>query len=97
MQVRPDDTNHCLNRLRNIRCKFPKNVILSYLNINSVRNKLNDIYTLVGNSVDILTIAETKLDRTFPEIQFCLPTFKTPSYDAQKEIQWVSKIGIHAT
>ena len=39
---------------------------------------MNDIFTLVGNSVDILTIAETKLDRTFPEIQFCLPTFKTP-------------------
>ena len=54
------------------------NVIFSYININSIRNKLKDLSAIVGEEVDILSIAETKLDISFPEAQFMLANFKKP-------------------
>ena len=64
--------------IKRIRCKFPKNIFISYLNINSIRNKFDAIGTLVGNYFDILSIAETKLDSSFPTSQYNLQGFKTP-------------------
>ena len=67
-----------LDGLKKLRCKFPKNVIISYININSIRNKFDALATSVGHLVDVLTIAETKLDDSFPTSQFNLPGFKSP-------------------
>ena len=72
------DTNDKFGKLRSVRCKHPKNIIISYLNINSVRNKLRNLGTLVGNLGDILCISETKLDRSFLTSQFMLVEFKRP-------------------
>ena len=33
---------------------------------------------MVGNNVDVLSIAETKLDFSFPNAQFLLPAFQKP-------------------
>ena len=33
---------------------------------------------MVGNNVDVLSIAETKLDSSFPNAQFLLPAFQEP-------------------
>ena len=71
-----EDSN--LKCLRNVRCKYPKNVIISYVNINSIRNKLDNLNLIVGELVDILSISETKLDHSFPRAQFHLTNFKTP-------------------
>lgn len=70
--------NGDLVRLKSLRYKFPKNIILSYLNINSVRNKLSDLGFLIGELVDILSIGETKIDDSFPSSQLYLPNFKAP-------------------
>ena len=72
------NTNDKFGKLRSVRRKHPKNIIISYLNINSVRNKLRNLGTLVGNLLDILCISETKLDRSFPTSQFMLAEFKRP-------------------
>jgi len=37
------DDNSNLKCLRNICCKYPKNVIISYVNINSIRNTLDNL------------------------------------------------------
>jgi len=57
--------------LANLKQKNPEN-------INSVRNKLEYLYLFLNGSVDILSIAETKIDESFPTNQFLLNSFKIP-------------------
>ena len=47
------------------------------LNNNSVRNKFTDLQTIINGNVDIVSIAETKLDASFPS---CSVYFKRISY-----------------
>ena len=67
-----------MSHLRNLRSINPKNIFLSYININSIRNKFENLCDIVGNNVDILSIAETKRDSSFPNAQFLLPGFHEP-------------------
>ena len=64
--------------LRNLRSKNVGNIIFSYLNINSRRNKFENLRELVAGNVDILCIAEIKLDPSFPNSQFLIPGFHKP-------------------
>ena len=54
------------------------NIILPFININSIRNKFGSHCSLVSSHVDILSIAETKLDYTFPNAQSPIPNFHQP-------------------
>ena len=45
-------------------------VVFLYLNINSIRNKFGDLNKIIDGNIDILCIAETKLDESFPNNQF---------------------------
>ena len=45
-------------------------MIFSYLNINSVGNKMVSFREVVMKNVDILAIAETKIHESFPTAQF---------------------------
>ena len=67
-----------LDNLYHLRKQYPKNIIISYLNINSIRNKLNDLKALVVDSVDILCIAESKLNESFLSSEIALDGFKKP-------------------
>ena len=67
-----------MSHLRNLRSKNAGNIIFSYLNINSIRNKFENLCELVAGNVDILCIAETKLDPSFPNSQFLIPDFHKP-------------------
>ena len=49
--------------------------MVSYLNINSIRNKFDDLKLIIDENVDILCIAETKIDESFPTAQFILPGY----------------------
>ena len=49
------------------------------LNINSVRNKYTDLQAIINGNVDIVSIAETKLDAFFPSAQFTLEGYHTPN------------------
>ena len=73
--VSPSDT---VAKLNEMRCKHPKNIILSYININSIRNKLSNLETLVGDLVDVLSIAETKIDDSFSSSSLMINSFKRP-------------------
>ena len=64
--------------LRNLRSKNAVNIIFSYLNINSIRNKFENPCKLVAGNVDILCIAETKLDPSFLNSKFLIPGFQKP-------------------
>ena len=64
--------------LKTLRLNNPKNVIFSYLNINSIRNKMGSLREAVVENVDILAIAETKIDELFPTAQFLLVGYHSP-------------------
>ena len=71
-----EDINVTLKRLRHPHFN---NVFFSYLNINSIRNKFGDLDKIVDGNINILCIAETKLDKSFPNNQFVLVGYYLPS------------------
>ena len=64
--------------MKKLRVKNPKNIIFSYLNINSVWNKFKNMSSLISENVDILIVAETNLDSSFSTAQFLIPRFHHP-------------------
>ena len=56
--------------LKQLRHSNLNNVIFSYLNINSIRNKVGDLDKIIDGNIDILCIVETNLDESFPNNQF---------------------------
>ena len=61
-----------------IYLKITKLIIFCYLDINSVRNKFTDLQTIINKNVDLVSIAKTKLDASFPSAQFTLEGYHTP-------------------
>ena len=48
------------------------------LNINSLRNKFEALQFIINRNLDIILLAETKLDDSFPYAQFMLKNFGIP-------------------
>ena len=66
-QEHEENINVALKRLQHSHLnKF----IFSYLNIISIRNRFGDLDKMVDGNIDILCIAETKLDESFPIKRF---------------------------
>ena len=61
-----------------LRNKHNKNVLLGYINVNSIRNNLQNRFNGIRDNFDVFSIAETKLDSFFPNAQFLMPGYKTP-------------------
>ncbi|CAG2243357.1 unnamed protein product [Mytilus edulis] len=65
------DVNTVFSHLRNVRKLHPRNFITAYLNINSIRYKFDEIKEILTDKiVDLLFIAETKLDVSFNDSLF---------------------------
>ena len=58
--------------------RIPNNVIFSYLNINSIRNKFHNLKLKIDEHVDILCVLETKIGNSFPTTQFSWPGYHKP-------------------
>ena len=65
-------------RIKNIKSNHPNNLILSHLNINSLRNKFQCLEYIMGDNIDILLLSETKLCNSFPNSQFLMDGFQVP-------------------
>ena len=64
-----ENTN--LEEMLKLRLKHPNNPFISFLNINSLRNKIIDLREIIKQiSPDYFVIAETKLNYEFPSAQF---------------------------
>ena len=61
---------HCIKEIKNLRLRNANKVIIGNLNINSLRNKFDQLREIVLKYVDILVITETKIDDTFLTSQF---------------------------
>ena len=53
-------------------------IIIGYLNINSVRNKFDALKEITSPNADVLMLAKTKIDSTFPTGQFAIEGFANP-------------------
>ncbi len=65
-----DDRQEAFDKLKRLRAKNIRNPIIAYLNINSVRNKFAGFSELIADYVDVIILAETKLDSTSRRINF---------------------------
>ena len=74
-EIKSLDDHSDFFEMENLRLKNPKNTMFSYLNINSVRNKFKNMSSLISEKVEILIVAKTKLDSSFPTAQFLIPGF----------------------
>ena len=78
-----------VSSLRNVRSKNAVNLVFSYLNINSTGNKFENLCELVVGNADILCIAETKLNPSFSNTQFLIPSFYKPQrMDISSRREW---------
>ena len=64
--------------LSGLRRTNPANLNFWYLNINSVSNKFTTFQEIINGNVDVLSIAETKIDPSFPSAQFVLEGYHSP-------------------
>ena len=69
---------NCFAEIRQLKLKHPTNVSCAYLNINSIRNKFVNLKDMIEQNIDILCIAETKIDSSFPTNQFHMPGYTLP-------------------
>ena len=78
--IEGNDNNEkdCFDKIRDLRVKNPKNLTCSYLNVNSIRNKFHNLFDMINQNIDIICLAETKLDESFPTSQFSVPGYSTP-------------------
>ena len=64
--------------LRNLKVKNTNRLILEHLNIYSIVGKFDHLKVLIENNIDILVLAETKIDVGFPNVQFRIDEFSGP-------------------
>ena len=53
-------------------------LVLAHININSIRNRFDNLVHQITNNDDILMISETKLDNSFPESQYLSQGYSSP-------------------
>ena len=67
-----------ITELKKVGINNINNVIKATLNINSFVSKFDELKVIGQRIFDILMKNETKLDASFPVIQFCINGFSTP-------------------
>ena len=71
-------SNEAFSELRHLRLKNIGKVIIGNLNINSIKNKFDQLKCIINDNIDILIVTETKLDGSFPTGQFKIDGFSEP-------------------
>ncbi len=67
-----------INHLCNVRTSHIRNFMAAYLNINSLRNKFYSVNDLIQrNSLDFMSIAETKLDKSYKDGCFAIDNYRS--------------------
>jgi hypothetical protein len=77
-----DSKYDIFDELRNMRKENRKRQIISYLNINSIRYKFDDLQQILHDKLcDMLIISETKLDNSFNNNLFTVDGYKMERRD----------------
>ena len=67
-----------LSILDELRKKNLGRIIIGHLNINSLRNKFDEMKSMIQGKVDIFVVSERKIDESFPTCQFKIDGFFYP-------------------
>ena len=67
-----------LEQLNDLRKQNGKKVLIGQLNLNSIRNKIDDLSAIVSENLDIFLVSETKLNDNFTTDQFEIGGFDEP-------------------
>ena len=67
-----------VNTLKKTRVSNINRLIIGHLNINSLRNKIEALKSVINGNIDILVITETKIDQSFPICQFFIEGYSPP-------------------
>ena len=70
--------NSANSLLKDIRIKNVHRLIIGTLNINFIAPKFEQLKEVIGNHLDIFTIQETKIDKSFPDDQFEIDGYHKP-------------------
>ena len=73
-----NDINDVKKGYKGIKIQSPDKFVSGYPNINSVRNKFEALTYIIDDNIDLLLISETKLDDSFPIVQFQMKGFSVP-------------------
>ena len=73
-----DENTYDFRGINDLRNQNPFRVLIRDININSIRNKFEPLVSFINNNLDILMISETKIDDTFPHLQFLIKCFSVP-------------------
>ena len=76
--VSKQDNLDWFEKIKQLKQKNPTNLTCSYLNINSIRNKFDNLFDMINQNIDIICLAETKLDNSFPTSRFLVPGYTSP-------------------
>ena len=71
-----DDESYSI--LKDLKINNLNRIICAHLNINSIRNKFEQLNSMIIGTVNCLILTETKLDETFPHAQFFMGGFPKP-------------------
>ena len=76
--VSANDNLDWFEKIKQLKQRNPTNLTCSYLNINSIRNKFDNLFDMIDQNIDIICLAETKLDNSFPSARFQVPGYSSP-------------------
>ena len=76
-EIRKNKMGADLHKLKLIRKPHLNNLIIGYLNLNSLRNKMHEMREVFGDlSPDYFVLAETKINDEFADSQFLLENYE---------------------
>ena len=99
----PVNENHWqgdLQILKDAILNSPKNPVIAQLDLNSLKNKINDLRILIQDiPLDYFVLSEAKLDKSFPTAQFHIPGYEIKAKKDRNKyggglIEYVKKVVI---
>ena len=78
MYLNVTQANDYIRVLKALRSDNSHELIFAHININSIRNKFKFLSTQVKGNKNALMVSETKIDDSFPVVNFVIDGFSTP-------------------
>ena len=73
-----NNSSNISDSLKNLKIKNSNRLVFGNININTINNKFEQLKHIIKNNVDVLVVTETKLDSSFPFVQFSIDGFARP-------------------
>ena len=79
--------DNAFSELRSWSVKNKDKLKIATLNLNSLRNKIEDLRELVANNLDIIVVGETKIDASVSEASISIPGFEHKPFRIDRNLR----------